>query len=75
MVIGCNLCLENKSPFHNEIIHFFTHLVVYWSVPTRSMQPVSKHEEGGTGLVYADTSHRDVALKFWQLDDSDLEYR
>lgn len=29
-------------------------------------------EEGGTGLVYADASHRDTALKFWKLPEEDL---
>lgn len=36
------------------------------------LQPVPVAEEGGTGLVYADASHRDTALKFWKLPEEDL---
>ena len=30
------------------------------------LQPVPPEEEGGSGLVFADRSHKDVALHFWQ---------
>lgn len=46
-------------------------LVTVWA----PLQSVPRGEDGGTGLVYADASHRDVALQFWDLDVSDLEYR
>eukprot|EP00854_Cymbomonas_tetramitiformis_P012979 gene12979-15341_t len=39
------------------------------------MQPVLALEDGGSGLTYAGRSHRDVALKFWELDDRDVAYR
>lgn len=39
------------------------------------LQPVPAAEEGGTGLVYADRSHRDMALKFWALPEEDLRQR
>ena len=43
------------------------HFVTCW-LP---LQPVPPEDEGGTGLIFASGSHRDVALHFWHGDPSE----
>jgi len=64
---------DGPTPWHSDarMAPFDTSKMITFWVP---LQPIPSHEDGGTGLIFADGSHSDFALPFWNgLDGHEYE--